>query len=311
MFASSTVILLCVVLLLLLFLIILFVFYTDPKSTVGVVQQLTIPNFQGNEGLLQSLSSNRVIVKSVVTPSEVASAVRELYWSGAKRIVLQVTSSALFDNEVSTILNEYKDSVQFVSTASTLEAARDALPFLYYLLPLDETILNNAFYGYVPPLAVAQKNVFIGAGTDPYVAKSLEIAEERGLYVIDATSLTDFTTEQIDAISGADAVFIVAFPLYQQFVISQLPTTKLLLFVNLPPTSNFTYPTTEVRILFPSSNILQSPSSKWTEAVRGYTVLAPPWLQSLPMLVSADSWKPYIDTQTFLPSQSLIWSGVV
>lgn len=292
------------------------IFYTSSQSNIGVIQQLTIPNFEGHEELLKSLTNNRLFIYNCVTPSEIASAINEAYWKGALKIILSVSSSALLDIEVQEVLNNYRNVITFVATASTLEDARTELPYVYYALTDDTTLINKAIYGFYPPLG--GDNVFIGGGTDPYVTSSLEIAQSKGMYTINATDMQDFTSEQLTAISNSSAVFIVAFSLYQSFIVSQIPSdySKFIIFVNLNPAEDFSYPTgATVKTIYPSTNLLISPSSEWNKTVRTTTYQAHPLLQCLPMLVSLNDWSPLFKTGTLvLPpnksSENVVWSAL-
>lgn len=289
------------------------------SSRIAIISQLNIPNFSGNEELLMKYTNNKLVFYNGITTLDLYRSIEDAQRQGIDKIILSITSSNLLDPDIKRLIHSDMTGT-YIASASTSLNVREEYPQLYFFLTDDQTLTHKALRGFDERLS-GSNNVFIYAGDDKYVQDSAEIANSLGFKMIDATSLTDFTTEQKNDIISSKAIFISSLQFYHSFITSQIYSATegiyngMILFLNLEPNSKYTYPaSSSVHVIFPGSTMLIPFGSEWNKKNTSYTDLAHPLVQCLPTLVSTN-WSilnrnSTINKGSFNLNTTILWSGI-
>jgi hypothetical protein len=290
-------------------------------NRIAIISQLTIPNISGHEKELQHYTNhNKLVFYNTITTDDIFEALKDIKLHQINKVILSIDSSSLLDLNVANFITN-NPTITFIANASTAEGIKENLPHVYYLLTPDNIFINKAFNGFYLPLS-ANQNVFIYAGSSLYVEQSLEIAQSKGFYIINANGETNFSEADKDAINGSKSIFISALDYYHDFITTQIVSSTndmyegFVIYLNIGPTQNYHYPMgSRIHVIYPGSTLVLSETSSWNQLMRTKTKLAHPLLQCLPTLVSID-WSSLINSYVINQGSSnlsttVIWSNLL
>jgi hypothetical protein len=209
-----------------------------PNKTVAIIQDLNIPNFNGNQATLKSITSVPSTVTNITTVDETLTALCNL--GSIKRVILAVSSDILSDDRVvAKVKSLFNAGVRFVSTSSTVSSVRnELLPMILYAMPTQDSFIRTQLLPYGSNQA-SPPGVLLSFGEGLYFSELNAIATDLGLTVYNLTDGRDLTNDEKDIVLAAPCVFISAFQGNQLHLFSQIPPAydSIINFINIPPSS--------------------------------------------------------------------------
>lgn len=280
-----------------------------PKMTI--IQDLNIPNFHGNEQLLQSLVTTPLKIVNVTNSQEVLSALD----GASSHVLLQISSDLLSDPDVVRKIKSMK-STSFISNASSISSLREELPQVYYILGTDTQLIRTALTPYSPASNPSKPAVVLSYGTGLYFDTLKDEAMAMDIEVFDLTGDVPLTDPQKTTLANSAAVFISSFEANQPFVLSQISPDYdgIIAFLNVGPYSGFdraSFASAIIQVVYPTISVNASSLSEWSKANASIPgVPIHPLVASVPTLAQINNWGTLINLGIIAPTPVSVLNGL-